>query len=202
MTMKIIGLTGGIGTGKSTVSDYLRKNGCMIIDADEISRKMTAKGAPALAVIKKTFGDRYVSADGELDRKALGDLVFGDSEKLGILQNIITEKVIDEIKCRLKTLSDTKYDGIIVLDAPLLYECNMDDIADENWLVKSDNEVRIERVAARDNLTRDQIMARIDNQMSQREKEKRSDYIIDNSGTLDELYKQIDSLLERIRDEI
>ena len=202
MTMKIIGLTGGIGTGKSTVSDYLKKNGCMIIDADEISRKMTAKGAPALAVIKKTFGDRYVSADGELDRKALGDLVFGDSEKLGILQNIITEKVIDEIKCRLKTLSDTKYDGIIVLDAPLLYECNMDDIADENWLVKSDNEVRIERVAARDNLTRDQIMARIDNQMSQREKEKRSDYIIDNSGTLDELYKQIDSLLERIRDEI
>ena len=89
-----------------------------------------------------------------------------------------------------------------MLDAPLLYECNMDDIADENWLVKSDNEVRIERVAARDNLTRDQIMARIDNQMSQREKEKRSDYIIDNSGTLDELYKQIDSLLERIRDEI
>ena len=68
MTMKIIGLTGGIGTGKSTVSDYLKKNGCMIIDADEISRKMTAKGAPALAVIKKTFGDRYVSADGELDR--------------------------------------------------------------------------------------------------------------------------------------
>ena len=202
MTMKIIGLTGGIGTGKSTVSDYLKKNGCMIIDADEISRKMTAKGAPALAVIKKTFGDRYVSADGELDRKALGDLVFGDSEKLGILQNIITEKVIDETKCILKTLSDTKYDGIIVLDAPLLYECNMDDIADENWLVKSDNEVRIERVAARDNLTRDQIMARIDNQMSQREKEKRSDYIIDNSGTLDELYKQIDSLLERIRDEI
>ena len=202
MTMKIIGLTGGIGTGKSTVSDYLKKNGCMIIDADEISRKMTAKGAPALAVIKKTFGDRYVSADGELDRKALGDLVFGDSEKLGILQNIITEKVIDETKCRLKTLSDTKYEGIIVLDAPLLYECNMDDIADENWLVKSDNEVRIERVAARDNLTRDQIMARIDNQMSQREKEKRSDYIIDNSGTLDELYKQIDSLLERIRDEI
>ena len=202
MTMKIIGLTGGIGTGKSTVSDYLKKNGCMIIDADEISRKMTAKGAPALAVIKKTFGDRYVSADGELDRKALGDLVFGDSEKLGILQNIITEKVIDETKCRLKNLSDTKYDGIIVLDAPLLYECNMDDIADENWLVKSDNEVRIERVAARDNLTRDQIMARIDNQMSQREKEKRSDYIIDNSGTLDELYKQIDSLLERIRDEI
>ncbi len=202
MTMKIIGLTGGIGTGKSTVSDYLKKNGCMIIDADEISRKMTAKGAPALAVIKKTFGDRYVSADGELDRKALGDLVFGDSEKLGILQSIITEKVIDETKCRLKTLSDTKYDGIIVLDAPLLYECNMDDIADENWLVKSDNEVRIERVAARDNLTRDQIMARIDNQMSQREKEKRSDYIIDNSGTLDELYEQIDSLLERIRDEI
>lgn len=202
MTMKIIGLTGGIGTGKSTVSDYLRKNGCMIIDADEISRKMTAKGAPALAVIKKTFGDRYVSADGELDRKALGDLVFGDSEKLGILQSIITEKVIDETKCRLKTLSDTKYDGIIVLDAPLLYECNMDDIADENWLVKSDNEVRIERVAARDNLTRDQIMARIDNQMSQREKEKRSDFIIDNSGTLDELYEQIDSLLERIRDEI
>ncbi|MGN0680409.1 MAG: dephospho-CoA kinase [Candidatus Fimisoma sp.] len=202
MTMKIIGLTGGIGTGKSTVSDYLKKNGCMIIDADEISRKMTAKGAPALAVIKKTFGDRYVSADGELDRKALGDLVFGDSEKLGILQSIITEKVIDETKCRLKTLSDTKYDGIIVLDAPLLYECNMDDIADENWLVKSDNEVRIERVAARDNLTRDQIMARIDNQMSQREKEKRSDFIIDNSGTLDELYEQIDSLLERIRDEI
>ena len=90
MTMKIIGLTGGIGTGKSTVSDYLKKNGCMIIDADEISRKMTAKGAPALAVIKKTFGDRYVSADCELDRKALGDLVFGDSEKLGILQNILT----------------------------------------------------------------------------------------------------------------
>ncbi|MFR2965192.1 MAG: dephospho-CoA kinase [Anaerovoracaceae bacterium] len=103
--MKVIGLTGGIGSGKSTVSAYMKEKGCEIIDADLISRQMTEKDSPALDEIREAFGDGFFLGDGSLDRKALGDLVFSDENKRGILQEIVTKKVvktIDETLRRLK----------------------------------------------------------------------------------------------------
>ena len=199
--MYTIGLTGGIGTGKSTVSNYLREKGCLIIDADALSRKMTEKGQPALEEIAKVFGTHLINDDGNLDRQALGNIVFNDKEKLDILQSIITDKVVEYINHMLLKFKEDDFKGIVVIDAPLLFECGMEDIADENWLVYASLDVRMERIAKRDGLSEEQILSRINNQMSQEEKEKLSDVILDNSNTLEELYTQIDTQLERIVNE-
>ena len=199
--MYIIGLTGGIGTGKSTVSKHLESKGCLILDADAISRLMTEKGQPALTEIAKMFGSSLIDKDGNLNRQALGNIVFNDKDKLNILQTIITNKVVEYINNRIIELKNQNYKGIVVVDAPLLYECGMENIADENWLVITDLDIRINRVMERDGLSREQIISRINNQMSQEDKEKLSHVILDNSGTLDNLYKQIDSNLERINNE-
>lgn len=199
--MKIIGLTGGIGTGKSTVSSYLKKKGCIILDADKISREMTEKDSPALVEIGKAFGEHLILDDGNLDRKSLGNIVFNDKAKLDILQSIITNKVVEHINHQLTALRDIDCDKIVIVDAPLLFECGMENLADENWLVVASLDVRINRIMMRDNLTEAEIMSRIGNQMSEDEKKKLSDYIIDNSGTLEDLYKQIDFQLERISNE-
>lgn len=199
--MIVIGLTGGIGTGKSTVSDYLRKKGCIILDADDISRKMTEAGMPALSIIQNVFGDEVINSDGSLNRHKLGDIVFNNRDKLQKLQQIITTEVVDNINRKLSQLQSEHCDNIVVIDAPLLFECGMENIADENWLVISEMSVRIKRVKERDNLSEEQIIARINNQMSQEDKEKLSDYVLDNSGSLQQLYEQIDDNLERLKDE-
>ena len=199
--MIIIGLTGGIGTGKSTVSNYLKNKGCLILDADAISRQMTEKGQPALDDISKNFGSHLIDEEGNLNRQALGNIVFNDKEKLDILQSIITNKVVENIDNNISRLKEERFEGIVIIDAPLLFECNMEAIADENWLVVANLETRLNRVAARDGLSHEQILSRINNQMSQAEKEKLSNVILDNSGTLEELYNQIDSNLERINNE-
>ena len=199
--MIVIGLTGGIGTGKSTVSDYLRKKGCIILDADDISRKMTEAGMPALSIIQNVFGDEVINSDGSLNRHKLGDIVFNNRDKLQKLQQIITSEVVDNINRNLSQLQSEHCDNIVVIDAPLLFECGMENIADENWLVISEMSVRIKRVKERDNLSEEQIIARINNQMSQDDKEKLSDYVLDNSGSLQQLYEQIDDNLERLKDE-
>ncbi len=200
--MKTIGLTGGIGTGKSTVSNYLKNRGCIILDADDISRRMTDKESPALVEIADHFGSHLILKDGNLDRKALGNIVFNDKQKLDKLQSIITDKVVEEINRNLVTLKAEKCDKIVVIDAPLLFECGMESLADENWLVSADLDVRIKRVMKRDKLSKEEILSRISNQMSQEDKEKLSQFILDNSGSLEDLYKQIDAGLERIEDEI
>lgn len=199
--MKVIGLTGGIGTGKSTVSAYLAQKGCLILDADAISRKMTEKGAPALKDIEIVFGKTFINEEGTLNRKALGDAVFNDSKKLSLLQSIITEKVVEFIDFQIKDLKNKGFQGIIIVDAPLLFECGMQDMCDENWLVVADLDVRIERVSKRDGLSKEQIIARINNQMPRIEQEKLSQCILDNSGTLESLMNQIDFHLERIKNE-
>lgn len=199
--MKVIGLTGGIGSGKSTVSAYMKEKGCEIIDADLISRQMTEKDSPALDEIREAFGGGFFLGDGSLDRKALGDLVFSDENKRGILQEIVTKKVVKTIDERLRMLKESGFSGIAVIDAPLLFECGMEDMADESWLVTAGLESRIERVSRRDGLSREQVLSRIESQMSQEEKEKYSRCILDNSGTAEELFCQIDRNLERVKNE-
>ena len=199
--MKTIGLTGGIGTGKTTVSEYLKEKGCVIIDADKISKEMTEKGSPALEEIKKSFGGKYISKEGTLERKLLGDLVFNDPEALEKLHAIITKKVEEKIDLILKQLKKQAIDDIVVIDAPLLFECGMESVADENWLITADMQVRIDRVEKRDGLSEKQILDRINNQMSEDEKRGKSRCIIDNSGTVEDLYRHIDKIIERIRDE-
>ena len=194
--MKIIGLTGGIGTGKSTVSAYLAQKGCKIIDADLISHQMTEAGSPCLAEIKAAFGEDVFLRDGNLDRKKVGRLVFADATKKKTLEQIITRRVIEKT---LRILQDCRaqQEDLVVLDAPLLFECGMQRYTDETWLVVCRTETRLRRIAARDGLAEEDIQKRIANQMSTEQKEKLADYIIDNSRDLAWLCAQIDTLLAK-----
>lgn len=194
--MKIIGLTGGIGTGKSTVSAYLAQKGCKIIDADLISHQMTEAGSPCLAEIRDAFGEEVFLRDGNLDRKKVGRLVFADATKKKTLEQIITRRVIEKT---LRILQDCRaqQEALVVLDAPLLFECGMQRYTDETWLVVCRTETRLRRIAARDGLAEEDIQKRIANQMSTEQKEKLADYIIDNSRDLAWLYAQIDTLLAK-----
>ena len=193
--MKIIGLTGGIGTGKSTVSEYLKHKGCLIIDTDQMSRDITKKGSPVLNILRERFGSEYFTEDGELDRKELAKLVFNDESKREILESIVTQKVIDYTQYMISQLEAGGYDGIVVVDAPLLFECGVNVLTDENWVVICDLEERIKRVQARDNSTREEIIARINNQMSDEEKMHLADRVIDNSTDITDLYLQLDTFL-------
>ena len=199
--MKIIGLTGGIGAGKSTASSILKEYGCIILDADAISREMTSEGSEVLDDIAGTFGPGYVS-NGVLDRKALGMLVFNDKNALTKLRSLITDKVADAIMSEIRTLKKEDKDGIVIIDAPLLFECGLHKITDENWLVSSNMDVRIKRVSARDGLSGQEILSRINSQMSEEEKKSLSQQVLDNSGTVDQLRLQIACQLERIKNEI
>ncbi len=199
--MKIIGLTGGIGAGKSTASSILKEYGCIILDADAISREMTSEGSEVLDDIAGTFGPGYVS-NGVLDRKALGMLVFNDKNALTKLRSLITDKVADAIMSEIRTLKKEDKDGIVIIDAPLLFECGLHKITDENWLVSSNMDVRIKRVSARDGLSEQEILSRINSQMSEEEKKSLSQQVLDNSGTVDQLRLQIACQLERIKNEI
>ena len=192
--MKIIGLTGGIGTGKSTVSAYLAQKGCRIIDADKISHQMTEPGSPCLLEIREAFGAEVFLGDGSLDRKRLGRLVFADAEKKAQLEEIITRRVIEKT-LQLVQMYRQQQEKLVIIDAPLLFECGMQRYTDETWLVVCRSEKRIARIVARDGLTPEEIEARIANQMPEAQKEKRADHVIDNSGELSGLYAQIDALL-------
>lgn len=199
--MKVIGLTGGTGSGKSTVSAYLREKGCYIIDADKISRKLTAKGGEALEPIRERFGEEVFFEDGSLNRKKLGSIVFNDNQKLKILEGITTEIVIRKTLEEVEKLKAEGKQSIVVLDAPLLFECGMKDCTDENWLVTCEKEMRIQRLMSRDGLERQSILDRMANQLSDEEKLLLADYVIDNSTNLTKLYSQIDRLIERVKNE-
>jgi dephospho-CoA kinase len=197
--MIIVGLTGGIGSGKSTVSDYLKRKGCLIIDADEISRAATAPGGPALEPILREFGAGVFSEDGTLDRKKMSEIVFSDTISRNKLEDIVVTIVINEFHAQIEHLKDEDYKGIVVFDAPLLFEFGMEKYVDESWFVTASLEARVSRVVKRDRMTRGEVMDRINSQMPSWEKEKLADYTINNSFDLKWLYDQIDALLYRLK---
>ena len=197
--MIIVGLTGGIGSGKSTVSDYLKRKGCLIIDADEISRAATAPGGPALEPILREFGAGVFSEDGTLDRKKMSEIVFSDTISRNKLEDIVVTIVINEFHAQIEHLKEEDYKGIVVFDAPLLFEFGMEKYVDESWFVTASLESRVSRVVKRDRMTRGEVMDRINSQMPSWEKEKLADYTINNSFDLKWLYDQIDSLIYRLK---
>ena len=197
--MMVIGITGGIGSGKSTASEYLIDQGFVSIDADQIGRDLTAEGQPLLEKIGERFG--CVSQTGTignglvLDRKAMADLVFGDSKVKKQFDELVHGEIIAVIDAKIAELSKTDARGIL-LDAPLLFEAHIDDRCDKVILVTADIDKRIERVCMRDGSEPDAIRARISNQMSDEEKAERSDFVVDNSGGLEDLYRQLDHVTD------
>ncbi|WIF94398.1 dephospho-CoA kinase [Caminicella sporogenes] len=196
--MKVIGLTGGIASGKSTVSSYLKELGAVVIDADIVAREIVEKGKPALKEIVKCFGKEVLNEDGTLNRKYLGKIVFNNPEKLKILNKITHERIIKNIKEKIKFYEHLGKYKVIFIDAALLIEMNMTDMVDEVWLVAIDREKQIERLMIRDKLTYDEALKRINSQMSLEEKKKYADVIIDNSKSIKDLKRQIDILWNKI----
>ncbi len=196
--MRIIGITGGIGSGKTTASSYVKSLGYTVIDADQIAGDL-ASDKGVLAEIRDMFGEDVIDPDGKLDRKRMAEIVFSNAEKKELLENIITSRVIMECARRIEDLRSgrvcTDKDAAF-LDAPLLFETGADRLVDEIWNISCSIDNRLGRAGARDHATSEEIEARIASQMPDDEREDRADVVIDNDGTLDDLYEKIDSLLK------
>lgn len=181
--MKIIGITGGMGAGKSVVSAELEKLGAKVIDADRISRQVTAKDGLAFSEIIESFGNGILAGNGELDRKKLGEIVFSDTEKLALLEKITHKHIFDEMKRQL----DSCIVEVAVLDVPLLFSSEFPFVCDVTVAVVADAEMRVSRIMKRDNITRDAALLRIKNQLTDDELIRLSDVCFENNGDLCEV---------------
>ncbi|MGM9530588.1 dephospho-CoA kinase [Intestinibacter sp.] len=192
--MLVLGLTGNIGCGKSSVSNIFIKKGIDVIDADIEARKIF-DDKELLNKVFYTFGDSIKNEDGSLNRKALGNIVFNDDEKLIELNNLTHPQIKKNI---LSQVSKYKEQGkkIVVIDAALLIEDDYLPYIDKLVLVTCREDIQIERIKNRDNCTKEEAISRINSQMSQSEKSKFADYIIDNSNSFEELEKRVLEFIE------
>ena len=185
-----IGLTGGIASGKSTVSDILRAKGAWIIDADKLARQVVEPGQPALKEITVVFGEGVLLPNGQLNRKLLGEIVFADDVKRRLLEDIthpaISRAVDEEIN-----RAEQAGVAVVVLDVPLLIETGWTTMVDELWVVYVSPETQIERLIKRDGLDRKQALDRIASQMRLQDKLQYANVIIDNNQGLDETTQQV-----------
>ena len=179
--MIVAGLTGGIGTGKSTVAAVFAEAGAVIIDADEIARDVVAKGRPAWSRIVAHFGRDVLLPDGDIDRKKLGAIIFNDTRQKAHLDRIVHPHVIAETEQQLKTIEMVQPQAVVILDVPLLIEAGMDRELDEVIVVYTPEAVQLERLMRRDRLTAAEGLSRIRSQMPIEEKKMRATVVIDNS---------------------
>ncbi|MGL4911157.1 MAG: dephospho-CoA kinase [Romboutsia sp.] len=191
--MFILGLTGNIGCGKSSVTDIFIKYNIDVVDADIISRKIF-EDKKLLNEVFDCFGREIENEDGTLNRKSLGDIVFKDNEKLLKLNSLTHPKIKDRINNEIDLIkNDNK--SIVVIDAALLVEGGYLDIVDKLIVVTCKEDIQIDRIIKRDNCSKKDAISRIHSQMSQCEKVKYGDYIIDNSGTLSDLQKSTEEFI-------
>ncbi len=191
----VIGLTGGIASGKSVVSRMLAEHGALVIDADKVGHEAYAPGSGCYEAVIDAFGRDVVGEDGEIDRKALGAKVFGSPAERKRLEGIVWPWMRETMERRLAGL---RAEGVpvVVLEAAVLIEADWIPIVDQVWLVVVPPEVARERIMSRNGLTAEQADARINAQLTNAERGKRTQVVIDNSGTLDELRERVDGDVE------
>ena len=190
-----LGLAGGIGSGKSTVSARLAEHGAVVIDYDRLAREAVEPGTPGLAAIAERFGDEVIAADGTLDRDALGAVVFGDDTARADLE-AITHPAIFELATALEaTVAD---DGVVVHDLPLLVEAGMATLFDLVVVVDVPEDVQVERLVTLRGMTEAEVRARQAAQASREERAAVADVVLDNTGTVEELEARVDELWDRI----
>ncbi|MCT2194079.1 dephospho-CoA kinase [Paenibacillus sp. MB22_1] len=187
-----IGLTGGIATGKSTVSRLLAERGAAIIDADVIAREIMEPGHPVLAAVSERFGPGVLHPDGTLNRKKLGEIVFSNPEERKALEALTHPAIRAEMKRRMEELEAADPHRLVVADIPLLYESGLDPLYDQIMVVYVPREVQLTRLMLRDGLSKEAAEQRISAQMDIEIKKERADILIDNSGGLEETKRQID----------
>lgn len=188
-----IGLTGGIATGKTTVSKYLQSLGIKVIDADLIAREVLDLYPEIMDYVRERYGDRVIK-EGKLDRKALGKIVFQNKEELKRYLQVIMPRIRHEIEKRL----EESVEEITVLDAPLLFEEGFHKDVDLTITVYADESVQLQRVRERDGFTEDEARNRVSAQMDLREKMNRSTFVLNNSGSLEDTLLDLHAILEKI----
>jgi dephospho-CoA kinase len=197
--MIVVGLTGGIASGKSTVARMLQQRGAAIIDSDEIAREVTAPGTPALDEIVRAFGPDLLTPEGTLDRKRLGALVFSDPERRRQLERITHPHIRAEMRQRLERLRRGANPPVVaVVVIPLLYETGAEAEVDVVVVAAARGEDQVRRLMARDCLTREQAEARVAAQMRIAEKAERADFVLDTSAGLEETARQVANLMRRL----
>lgn len=187
--MLLIGLTGGIGSGKSSVSSRLAERGAVVIDADAMVRDLQAPGQPVLAAMVEEFGPEILHGDGTLDRQAVADLVFGDADRLAALNAIVHPAVREEMANRLAAEAET--DHVVILDIPLLVESGMEGLA-STIVVDVDPEIAVARLVEHRGFTEADARARIARQASREDRLAKADIVVDNAGTVADLDAEVD----------
>lgn len=197
--MPLVALTGGIASGKSTIARRLAEHGAVVIDADALVRELQRPGQPVLAAIAQEFGPGVLTAAGELDRAALGRLVFGDPDRLATLNGIVHPAVKEESQRRFRAAFDADPQAVVVYDVPLLAEARGAGEWDRVVVVHAPAEVRVARLVENRGMAEDEARARVRSQVSDDERLKLADVVIDTSGSLEATLAQADALWESLR---
>ena len=192
-----IGLTGSIGSGKSTVSKIVVKRGIQLIDADEISRNITSGKSPLISELQSAFGPGILNEDGTLNRTKTAEMAFATPSGLQKLTSVVTEKVKEIIQGECDSL-EKEGEKLLFMDIPLLFENNMSDSFDEVWSVVADTEIRYKRANERDGISREDFDARDRSQVPQKTKMEQSDVVFLNDGTMDELANKVKREINRV----
>jgi dephospho-CoA kinase len=191
---KIIGLTGNIASGKSTVARYLEKKGFFVIYADKLTNDLYEYDLDFFNQIVLLFGENILT-DGKIDKRKIGNIVFNDQKKMFELEKIIHPKVL-EMSLAIMENNDDK---IIIFEVPLLYEADYDKKCDKVIFVSTDKDLQLKRLMKRNHLCKNDALARINSQVEQDKKSVKADYVINNNGDLEDLYDQVDFIINEIK---
>ena len=191
--MKVICLTGGLASGKSTAVKHLATKGAVVIDADILGHQAYNPGTAAFDEVITSFGEEVRGGDGQIDRKALGGKVFGKPEALRKLTDIVWPEIRRLAELELAAIADSNSEAIVVLEAAVLFEAGWEDIGEEIWVLTVDRETAIERSMARDKAPRDAVERRLDSQLSNEVRTSRADVVITNDDSVAKMLTQIDS---------
>jgi dephospho-CoA kinase len=193
-----VGLTGGIASGKSTVSRIFASFGAKVLDADEVAREVLLPGQPAWTKLRRAFGQEFFHPDGTVKRKQLRKLVFADPEKRSQLNAIVHPEVMKEINRRSEILSSSVQTGVLLVDVPLLLEVGVANRFDKVVVVYVSKSVQINRLQQRDGISEEEAKQALKAQMALSKKVEQADYVIDNSGTLDETQAQVQRVWQEL----
>lgn len=194
-----IGLTGGIATGKSTVSRLLEARGVRIVDADVIARDVMNPGQPLLAAVAARFGPEFLLPEGGLDRRRMAEHIFNRPEERQALNAIVHPAIRAEIRRQVDAYEAADPQAIVAADIPLLYESGLEDLYEKIVVVYVPRPVQLKRLMERDKLTPEQAEGRLNAQLDIEDKKRRADYVIDNAGSPEDTERQVDRLLESLR---
>jgi len=198
----VVGVTGIMGSGKTTVSRFLEEKGARVINTDVLARQLMEQSGPVREKIRKTFGEDSYTSDGRLDAKKIASLVFQNPEALNRLNAIVHPEVIRAIRDEIRKLAQADFRGILVVDAPLIFETGLAGVMDETLVVAASEDVCVERVVKRSGLSPEEVRARLRNQWPLEKKMALADRVVWNDGSLEQLKEQVEKIYQEWQERI